>query len=145
MHISIGYFLFVALFLALVYGLDLVFMKTFGQRIFGAKFFALFQGHPKAGAFRQNFPLLPFMVATILMLWIWWLLIDWLYNFLGSMDRAERTVYRRSWQAIAITLHLGLIFLAIAMISGYVPRQLSVAKSQATALADNPVISLFFK
>ena len=145
MYISVGYFMLVAFLMALIYGLDLVFMKTFGQRLFGTKFFALFQGHPKAGAFRGNFPFFPFIVATLLMLWVWWLLIVWLYNFLGSMDRAERTAIRYSWQAIAVVIHLAFIFISIAMVSGFLPKDLSIGKAPATALADNPVLSLFFR
>jgi hypothetical protein len=144
-YLSLGYFLFVAFLLAFIYGFDLVFIKTFGQRIIGTEFMAVFNDYTQAVALRANFPMVPFFVANLVMLWVWWLLLERLYNFLGSMDRPEHKVYRYTWQVIAMVLHLAFIFISINIIAGYNPMEFIIGKSPDTALADNPVLSLFFR
>jgi hypothetical protein len=143
--ISIGYFLFVAFILALIYAIDLVSIKTFGQRLVGAKFFALFNGHPKAAIFKSNFPFIPFIIITVLIMWVWWWLIDWLHTYLGTLDRAERTRHRYIWQAIAIGLHVSLISISVGIILKYIPKNLTIGKFPASALSNNPVLSLLFQ
>lgn len=142
MRISVAYFLFVAFFLALVYGSDLVFIKTFGQRIVGTSFLALFTNYQKAQLFLGNFPVFYFLFGTLLMLWVWWYLIDWFFRFLGSMDREERKIYRRFWQAFAIALHLTLFIVSAVMFSKFLPEDMIMSKSPENALSYNPLYSL---
>jgi hypothetical protein len=145
LQFSLVYFS-VSLFLILFfYSLDLVSIKTFGQRLSGTKFLSLFKGNPRRIDFLANFPVLAFVVGATLSIWVWWLLIKFLHLRLGIMDRAIRKTQRFGWHSATLIILLFLFWLGRMMIISYeVPGQIIVARSLETALKVNPVLSLLF-
>lgn len=142
---SFGYFAFFALLLTLIFALDLVSIKTFGQRLNGTKFISLFQGNPRTGSFIGNFPIMPFIIGTTLLIWLWWMVIEWLHTWLGMFSRADEKVVRFFWQGLTVVIYITLIMLSISLTTGLDIKELSIGRSLETALKVNPVLTLLFK
>lgn len=145
MHFSFLYFSSAAFMLAVVFALDLVFIKTFGQRIFGVKFLTLFSGNPRSRLFATTFPYIPFIVGTTLMLWLWWLLVKWLHTFLGVFERAEVKMVRFTWYGLSLVIFVLLIWNSFTSVKNLKPHDLRIGTAPTTALQVNPVVTLLAK
>lgn len=144
MRFSFIYFSFFALLLIFIFALDLVSIKTFGQRLSGTKFISLFHGNPKTNIFIGNFPIMPFVIGAILLLWNWWIVLDWLHSRLGMFTRADEKVVRFFWQGLSAILFFLLIMLSIYNTKSLELKDLSVGRTPETSLKANPVMTLLF-
>jgi hypothetical protein len=145
LYMSMGYFSVGLFLILLVYALDLVSIKTFGQRLSGTKFMSLFRGNPRKGEFVGNFPIIYFTVGVILAGWVWWMLIDYLHIWLGMMDRAIEKSQRFLWYSITLIVFATMIWFSIRGTVVYkYPLELSVGRSTESALKVNPIFSLLF-
>jgi hypothetical protein len=145
MLFSFGYFSLVLFLILAIYALDLVSIKTFGQRLSGSKINSLIAGNPRIGAFIGNFPLLAFLVGVVLSGWLWWWILDKLHIGLGMLDRALNKTERIAWYSLSIAIFVTFIWLSKNQTLDYkVPVDLVVGRSLVTALKANPVFSLLF-
>lgn len=145
MLFSFGYFSLVLFLILLIYALDLVSIKTFGQRLSGTKIKSLITGNPRKGAFIGNFPILAFVVGLILSGWIWWWLLNKLHIGLGMLDRAINKSERFFWYGLTIAILITSTFFSKKqMLNFEFPSDLSIGRSMISALKVNPIFSLFF-
>lgn len=142
---SFGYFSLSVFLLGIFYVLDLVSIKTFGQRLSGSKIISLFQGNPRKGSFFGNFPILAIITGFTLFLWLWWLLIEWLHMKLGMLTRAEEKSVRLLWYGLTFSIFFFIMFYSVSETIATPVKDLSVGRSKSTSLKVNPVLTFFLK
>ena len=144
-YFGLLYFVVISLLFSLVYGLDLVFIKVLSTRISGETFGAISDNPALGKAFRRNIPYFALFTAVTLLVWVWWLIIEWLYKRLGIIGRADEKVVRLFWQSLFI-----LLFFIGAINNVETTRNLGDSAINTDgnikgAFAFNPVLTLLFK
>jgi hypothetical protein len=130
---------------AIVYGLDLVFIKILASRISGDTFASLAEDPVTSKVFRKNIPYLALITGVTLLVWVWWLLIEWLYKTLGTIARAEQKVVRLFWQSLSLLVFF-VAFIKTAEYTGLLPDEAIITdENLKEAIAANPVLTLLFK
>lgn len=129
----------------LIHAMDLVSIKTFGQRLSGSKIGILFRGNPKLKTYLRNFPIFSFIVGVVLTQWVWWIVINWLHLNLGILDRAINKVTRYTWFSVSCLIFTIFICLGIVLILKYnFPEDIIIGQSINTSLKINPFFGLIF-
>jgi hypothetical protein len=139
------FFSFFGILFALVYGLDLVFIKILSSRISGGSMQVVMDSQETAKTFRKNIPYLALTTGVTLLVWVWWILIDWLYRTLGAIARAEETIVRLFWQSLCIAVFLFGFIQAGDYTSFLSNEAIMTDENLKEALTANPVITLLFK
>ncbi len=139
------FFCFFGFLFAIVYGLDLVCIKMFSSRISGLTFMGIMENPAASKAFRKNIPYLALVTGVSMLVWIWWLVIEWLHRTLGVIVRAEEKILRLFWQSLALLVFC-LGFLKSGVYTDFLPdNSILTNENLKAALTANPVLTLLFK
>jgi hypothetical protein len=145
MYFGLIFFSFFGMLFALIYGLDLVFIKILSSRISGETIGLVLSSPDTAKAFRKNVPYFALTTGVTLLVWVWWILIDWLYKALGAFARAEEKIVRLFWQSFCLLVFLIGIIKAGEYTSVLPNDAIFTNESLKESLSVNPVITLIFK
>lgn len=139
------FFCFFGFVFAIVYGLDLLCIKMLSSRISGKTLQAIMENPTTSMAFRKGIPYMALITGVTLLVWVWWLLIEWLHKTLGAFVRAEEKSLRLFWQSLVLLVFC-LGFLKAAAYTDFLPDAAILTNSNLQmALTANPVLTLLFK
>ncbi len=138
--VMLSYFCITAMLLSVVYIFDLIFLKSMDTRI-SSDVFLLFTGsRQKALVFlNRNFNILPVSLVVVFVGWMWWLLLSWLFDVLGMMDRNRQKSVRFRMQRITISVFAIFIIMSLVSPKNITKKDLSMEPIGTKALIWNPV------
>ena len=138
--VILGYFAGTSMILALVYIFDLIFLKAFDTRI-SSDVFVLFTNSKEKMwiILNRNVKILPIFLVVIFVGYMWWIILNWLYNVLGMMDRVRQKSIRFQWQSIIVSVFTFFVIASIASSKNVTKMDIKMEKIGTKALIWNPV------
>lgn len=138
------YFTFWMLFISVAFAMDLIFLKAVQFRAYGSKVVHLLSDEIEAEAFFRSVSLMPVVLITVLIVWIWALLIRWLHGYLGRMSRIHTKSKRLTWQGGVIIAGSLIAIITIVSALQITPQDLDIKTVPEKAFTTNPLLNLFF-
>jgi hypothetical protein len=138
--VLLSFFSATAMLLALVYIFDLIFLKSLDTRLSSDVFVLFTDGKENTRAIlNRNIKILPILLLVAFVGSMWWLLLNWLFDVLGMMDRVRRKSVRFQWQSITISIYTIFVITSIFSPRNVTKKNLRMEKIGTRALIWNPV------
>jgi hypothetical protein len=141
--VLLSYFSLTAMLLSIIYIFDLIFLRSLDARVSSDVFLLFSDGSKKAILLiKRNLNIVPILLVVVFVGWMWWLLLSWLLNFLGMMDRSRQKSVRIRWQGITVSVFTIFIITSLVSPRDVTKKDLNMEKIGTRALIWNPVQTL---
>ena len=141
-RLFVWWFTVVAAVVICLYVTDLYWVKSYGQRLTGSHWLQRKTGGTGG---RGDFPVLALVGGGLVMAVLWWYLVKWLHDVLGSLGRPGQPFIRSFWNVAVCLFFLGALFFSARTSISIKKDDLSIQRSAAVALSANPVFTFFFR
>jgi hypothetical protein len=137
-----AYFIIWGMLIAFAFALDLIFVNTVQYRVYGTKALEIFDNPAETEVFFQNLSLPPLLLVTLMLLWIWGILIVKLHYYISRLSRVQgkkKRITIQGWVIIMTILIAGFAFFQSRNITS---SNLNMKSAPYYALRANPVLTL---
>lgn len=138
------YFTFWMVLISIAFAMDIIFLKAIQYRAYGSKLAHLLTDQIEAEAFLRTISLLPLVLVSVLIVWVWALLIRWLHGYLGRMARIHNKSIRHNYQGAVIIGGSLVVIITIIATLPLTPSDLNIKAVPWKAFTTNPLLNLFF-
>lgn len=138
------YFIFWMMIISLSFSMDIIFIKAIQYRVYGSKLVHLLSDEIEAGLFFRSITLMPVVVVSILVVWVWILVIRWLHSYLGRMKRIHNKTKKITWQGGIIIGGSVMAIITIVFALQLTPSDLDIKDVPFKAFTTNPLLNIFF-